>query len=347
MLYAAAVCVFALMVAVASVGMGSAVKKRTEIFVPTGATYAQVQDSLRHSGGVKMCKFEIISRLKGYPVCVKPGRYVLQRGSTALTVVNKMRAGLQDEIRLTFGKVRTPQALAGIVSRQIEADSVSILRLLGDEAFLGRFWFAGQEIEDEDDGFDTLRVDPCNVMACFIPDTYYCFWNMDAKGFFARMFHEQDRFWNAFRRGQARAMGLNRVQVITLASIVEEETLDKAERPDIASVYLNRYRRKMPLQADPTVKFAVGDFTLRRILKEHLKAESPYNTYCRRGLPPGPICTPSVSSIDAVLQNKQTKYLYFCAKADFSGSHSFAETYAGHLANARAYRRELDKMGIK
>lgn len=337
-LYAAAICVFALMLAVASVGMGSAVKERTEVYIPTGATYAQVQDSLRQSGGVKMLKFEIVSRLKDYPRAVKPGRYVLQRGITALQVVKKLRSGAQDEIKLTFGKVRTPQALAGIVARQIEADSLSIIRLLTDSAFLQSFSLGIT---------DTIPLTKQTVMACFLPDTYYCFWNMDAKGFFARMMYEHNRFWNNERCEKARNTGLNRVQVITLASIVEEETHNKAERPDIASVYLNRYRKKMALQADPTVKFAVGNFALRRILKEHLEIESPYNTYRRRGLPPGPICTPSVSSIDAVLQDKPTKYLYFCAKADFSGTHSFAENYAGHLANARAYRKELNKRGIK
>lgn len=346
-LYAAAVCIFAVMVLVASVGMGSAVRKRTELFIPTGASYAQVQDSLRTSGNVSMFKFEIISRLKSYPTCVKPGRYVLQRGSTAMTVIKKLRIGMQDQIRLTLRKVRTPEALAGIVSRQIEADSASIVQLLNDQAFLSGFQFPAQEYENPDDVTDTLPLTPQTVMCCFIPDTYYCFWNMDAKSFFSRMFYEQNRFWNGFRRGQARAMGLNRVQVSTLASIVEEETLNNEERPDIASVYLNRYRKRMPLQADPTVKFAVGDFGLRRILKEHLKTESPYNTYLQYGLPPGPICTPSVSSIDAVLQNKPTKYLYFCANADFSGTHSFAESYSKHLANARAYQRELTKRGIK
>lgn len=346
-LYFIAVCIFALMVLVTSVGLGSAVKSRTEVFIPSHATYSQVQDSLRQSGHINMFKFEIISRIKRYPKCVKPGRYVFQRGATASTVVNKLRMGRQDEIRLVLRKVRTPEALAGVVSKQIEADSLSIIEMLGDEQFLSEFFFRKKECENPDEDFDTLPITPQNIMACFIPDTYYCFWNMDARSFFKRMFYEQNRFWNAFRRGQARAIGLNRVQVSTLASIVEEETLKTDERPDVASVYLNRYRKGMALQADPTVKFALGDFGLRRILKEHLRTDSPYNTYLYRGLPPGPICTPSASSIDAVLQNKPTKYLYFCAKSDFSGYHTFAETYSQHINNARAYQRELNKMGIR
>ncbi len=347
-LYLIAVFLFALMVMVASVGLGSAVKKRTEIFIPTGAGYAQVQDSLRASGGVHMYKFNLIARAKAYPELVKPGRYVLQRGMTALQVVGKLRSGDQDEIKLIFNKVRTIPQLAGIVSRQIEADSASIAGLLLDEGFLARFSFPADEQGQETvSSGNRLPLDRDRVMACFIPNTYYCYWDMDAEAFFERMYREQDRFWNEFRRGQARALGLNRLEVITLASIVEEETQKDDEKADVASVYLNRLRKGMPLQADPTVKFALGDFSVRRILGDHLYVESPYNTYRRRGLPPGPICTPSVSSIEAVLENKPTDYLYFCAKADFSGYHAFASTYSRHRANARAYQRELDRRGIR
>ena len=341
-----AIGIFSLMVLVASVGLGSAVKKRTEIFIPTGATYAQVEDSLRRGGGVKMYKFAIIAYLKGYPSSVKPGRYVLQRGATAMSVVNRLRIGQQDQIKLTFNKVRSVAELAGIVSRQIEADSASIVQLLENDGFLSQFTYNAQET-DSRENVARLPFTSQNVLSCFIPNTYYCFWNMDAEKFFMRMYREQDHFWNAFRCGQANALQLNRVQIITLASIVEEESQKKDERPDIASVYLNRYRKGMRLQADPTVKYAVGDFSIRRILKEHLQTDSPYNTYIYKGLPPGPICTPSVSSIDAVLQNKSTDYLYFCAKADFSGCHSFARSYQEHLANARSYQKELNGRGIR
>lgn len=338
------------MILVASIGMGSAVKERTEVFIPTGSDYAQVQDSLRASGNIRMYKFDIIAQVKAYPELVKPGRYVLQRGMTALQLVNKLRSGNQDEIKLVFNKVRTIPQLAGVVSRQIEADSLSIVRLLYDEAFLSGFTFLSEEIPDrerEADRSSLVPLDRDNVMACFIPNTYYCYWDMDAEDFFLRMFAEQEKFWNEFRRGQAKALGMNRVEVMTLASIVEEETQKKDERADVASVYLNRLRRGMPLQADPTVKFAVGDFSLRRIMGDHLRVESPYNTYRNRGLPPGPICTPSLSSIEAVLENKPTDYLYFCAKSDFSGYHAFASSYSRHLANARAYQKELNRRGIR
>ena len=344
-LYVLAVFIFGLMVCVAAIGMGSAVKARTELFIPTGASYAQVQDSLRASGNVQMFKFEFLSRVKGYPEAVKPGRYVLDRGITALAVVDKLRAGDQDEVRITLNKIRDIGQLAAIVSKRIEADSASIAEVLRDSIFLSRFSYA---FEDADSATrSALQVNPGNVLGCFIPNTYYCFWDTDAETFFKRMYWELNDFWDGERRVMADSMKMNRLEIIALASIVEEETNKKDERADIASVYLNRLRRRMLLQADPTVKYAVGDFGLKRILKEHLAVESPYNTYKERGLPPGPICTPSISSIDAVLENKQTKYLYFCAKPDFSGCHVFATSYARHLANARAYQRELNKLGVK
>lgn len=344
-LYVLAVFIFGLMVCVATIGLGSAVKARTTLFIPTGAGYAQVQDSLRSSGNVQMFKFEVLSRIKGYPETVQPGRYVLDRGVTALAVVNKLRAGDQDEVRITFNKIRSVSQLAGIVSKRIEADSVSIVRVLSDSAFLSRFSYA---FEGADSAMEAaLRVNPGNVLGCFIPNTYYCYWDTDAEEFFKRMYWELNDFWEGERRAKADSMDMDRLEIISLASIVEEETNKKDERADIASVYLNRLRRRMLLQADPTVKYAVGDFGLKRILREHLAVESPYNTYKERGLPPGPICTPSISSIDAVLENKQTKYLYFCAKPDFSGYHVFATSYARHLANARAYQRELNKLGVK
>ncbi len=344
-LYLLAVFIFGLMVCAASIGMGSAVKARTEVFIPTGATYAQVQDSLRSSGNIRMFKFEILSRIKGYPDWVRPGRYVIPADVTASTVVNKLRSGDQDEVRVTFNKVRTVEQLAGIVSKRIEADSASLVAVLSDTLYLSRFTYAFKDADSLQK--EALRVTPENVLACFVPDTYHLYWNTDAEAFFRRMYWEFERFWNERRQKEADSLGMNRLEIISLASIVEEETNQKDERPDIASVYLNRLRRGMLLQADPTVKYAVGDFGLRRILKEHLQTDSPYNTYKYKGLPPGPICTPSISSIDAVLENKQTKYLYFCAKADFSGYHDFASSYFKHLANARAYQRALDERGIR
>jgi len=180
----------------------------------------------------------------------------------------------------------------------------------------------------------------------FIPNTYEFFWNTSAKGFFDRMKKEHDTFWNGSRDKKAKEIGLDRIKVSTLASIVEEETIKVDERPRVAGVFMNRLQKGMPLQADPTVKFAVGDFSIRRILKKHLQVDSPYNTYRNKGLPPGPINAPSISSINAVLNYEKHQYLYFCAKPDYSGYHLFARTLAEHNRNAREYQNFLNKERI-
>ncbi|MDE7357616.1 MAG: endolytic transglycosylase MltG [Bacteroidales bacterium] len=242
-LYGAAVLIFALMCLVASVGMGSAVKNRTEIFISTGSSYKAGQDSLRQSGNIKMLNFNILSRAKSYPERVLPGRYVLQRGMTARQVVEKLRRGHQDQVKVMFNKVRTVAQLSGVISKQIEADSASLATLLSDSAYLAAFHYPLSE--DASTDAPTQPFDTRTVLAVFIPNTYYFYWNTDAEGFFRRMYSEQNRFWNDSRREKASAMKLNRVQVSTLASIVEEETLKTDERPDIASVYLNRLRKAM------------------------------------------------------------------------------------------------------
>ena len=344
-LYLLAVFIFGLMVCAASIGMGSAVKARTEVFIPTGATYAQVQDSLRSSGNIRMFKFEILSRIKGYPDWVRPGRYVIPADVTASTVVNKLRSGDQDEVRVTFNKVRTVEQLAGIVSKRIEADSASLVAVLSDTLYLSRFTYAFKDADSLQK--EALRVTPENVLACFVPDTYHLYWNTDAEAFFRRMYWEFERFWNERRQKEADSLGMNRLEIISLASIVEEETNQKDERPDIASVYLNRLRRGIPLQADPTVKYAMQDFGLRRILYKHLKYPSPYNTYINKGLPPSPICMPGKNAIEAVLDFEEHDYLYFCARPTFDGYHNFARTLREHNANARAYSAELNRRNIR
>jgi UPF0755 protein len=182
-------------------------------------------------------------------------------------------------------------------------------------------------------------------MTLFIPNTYEIYWNTNAEEFLQRMKKESDRFWNEDRKAKAQRLRLTKYEVITLASIVEEETNYNPERSRIAGVYLNRIKKGMLLQADPTVKFALRDFTIRRIYNSHLAFVSPYNTYLVKGLPPGPICTPSVKSIDAVLQAEQNEYLYFCASVDSPGTHVFAKTYEQHLLNARRYQKYLNERG--
>ncbi len=312
-----------------------AISKETVLYVPSKASYRQVCDSLRAAGFVNDYRFDLLAKIRKYPYYVKPGRYILTEGASTSKIVDKLRSGAQDEVHLHFGRMRSLPALASKVGRQIEADSAALMAFFSNPVRLGAFNLLGAPLTYE------------TALGCFIPNTYYIHWNTTPEKFLSRMIYEQENFWNDTRRAQAGALKLTPLEVITLASIVELETNKNDEKADIASVYLNRLRRGIPLQADPTVKYALGDPTLRRILKVHLKTDSPYNTYLYRGLPPGPICTPSAASIDAVLADKKTSYLYFCAREDFSGYHAFASNLSTHNANARRYHRALNERKIR
>jgi len=221
--------------------------------------------------------------------------------------------------------------MAALLAPHLMIDSVAIANALKDTVLCHQL------------GYDTATV-----VALFVPNTYEVYWNISAEALLQRMKKENDAFWNAQgRKEKAAALGLTPVEVATLASIVDEETAANAEKPTIAGLYLNRLRQGMLLQADPTVKFALGDFTLRRILNRHLEVDNPYNTYLYPGLPPGPIRVPSVVGIDAVLNHQQHDYLYMCAKEDFSGTHNFAHTLQEHLRNAARYAAALNQRGIK
>ncbi|MCQ2266245.1 MAG: endolytic transglycosylase MltG [Bacteroidaceae bacterium] len=233
-------------------------------------------------------------------------------------------------VRLTIPTVRTMEDLAGRISRVIDADSVEIMAVFGDSVLI-----------------DSLGFNHQTLPALFIPNTYEVWQSESPLKLLLRLKREHDAYWTAQRLQQAEAQQLTPVEVMTLASIVEQETANDAERPMIAGMYLNRLRRNMPLQADPTVKFALQDFALRRILHEHLEVDSPYNTYKNPGLPPGPICIPSLASIKAVLSPASHNYIYMCAREDFSGTHNFAETYNEHLRNAHKYARALNEAGIQ
>lgn len=312
-----------------------AIKQETVLYVPSKASYRQVCDSLRAAGFVNDYRFDLLAKIRKYPYYVKPGRYILAEGASTSKVVDKLRSGAQDEVHLHFGRVRSLSDLAAKVGRQIEADSAALMALFTSPGRLGAF------------SFDSAPLTYETALGCFIPNTYYIHWNTTPEKFLSRMIYEQENFWNDQRRAKAEALKLTPMEVITLASIVELETNKNDEKADIASVYLNRLRKGIPLQADPTVKFALGDPGLRRILKAHLKTDSPYNTYLYRGLPPGPICTPSAASIDAVLANKKTSYYYFCAREDFSGYHAFATNLSEHNNNARRYHRALNERKIR
>ncbi len=260
---------------------------------------------------------------------IRSGRYLVTKGMSNFQFVRMLRSGRQTPVQLKFNNIRTKEQLAGRLSAQLMADSIKILNLLNDSAFLAN-----------------LGLNANNSISIFIPNTYEVFWNMDAQEIFKRMKKEYDIFWTDERRSKADSIPLTLLEVSTLASIVEEETNGKAERPVVAGLYINRLKINMPLQADPTLKFAVGDFGLRRITGEQIKVNSPYNTYKNIGLPPGPIRIVTPEGIDAVLNYQQHKYIYMCAKETLNGEHNFAENYKEHQLNARKYQKALNERKI-
>lgn len=305
--------------------------KPVDFFVRTGSDYIQVGDDLLKQKLLKSPKaFHWLAEQMNYTRNVKPGRYVLTNGMSTRDLVTLLRSGKQTPVRFTFVKFRTLDQLAEYAATKLEFSEKELLTLLRDPVYL------------RENGLSEV-----SAISIFIPNTYEFYWNTSAKGFMERMLKEYKTFWSPERTARRERLNLTRLEVMTIASIVEEETNYNPEKPRIAGVYLNRIRQKMPLQADPTVKFAVGDFTLRRVLFEHTSFPSPYNTYLNPGIPPGPICTPSIPSIDAVLSAEKHNFLYFCAKADGLGQHAFATNLSDHEANARAYQAELDRRGIR
>lgn len=244
-------------------------------------------------------------------------------------LINMLRSGKQEPVKVTFNNIRSREEFAGKISRQLEADSLSVIHLLMDDKYLEQF------------GTNAL-----NSLALFIPNTYEFYWNTTAEMFINRMAREYDKFWNQIRRMKCRETGLTRRQVSILASIIEKETSKEIEKPSIAGVYMNRLRKGWPLQADPTIIFAWNDYNIKRVLTKHTRINSPYNTYIYTGLPPGPICLPSIGSIDAVLNFEHHDYMYFCAKDDLGGFHVFSRTLSEHNRNAKKYQQAIKKRGL-
>ena len=259
----------------------------------------------------------------------RTGRYHVLPGMTCLELYRLLRNGTQEPMNLVVPTSRTMDRLASALSQSLMVDSAEIASALTDSIYC------------ETHGYTTATIP-----ALFIPNTYEVYWDISVDKLVERMQKENSLFWTAERKAKAEAIGLNHEQVATLASIVDEETANNGEKPMIAGLYLNRLRLGMKLQADPTVKYAVGDFTLRRILGKHLLDESPYNTYRIYGLPPGPIRIASLAGLEAVLNPVEHNYLYMCAKEDFSGTHNYARTLAEHYQNARRYIRALNERGI-
>ena len=305
--------------------------KEVSLYIPTGSDYDQVKTILKEANVIINEKsFFWVAQKKKYPENIRPGRYIVDNTMSNNDIVNMLRGGLQTPIKVTFNNIRDVDMLAGRIASQIEADSISISRLLHNQEYIKQL------------GFDNRTLP-----ALFLPDTYEFYWNTDAEGFVNRMFQEYNKFWTEERKQQAQAKGLTPIQVSTLASIVNKETNMSDEMPRMAGVYLNRLNNNWLLQADPTLIFAWNDYTIKRVLDRHKEIESPYNTYKYPGLPPGPICIPSLTAIKAVLNAEDHHYFYFCAKEDFSGYHNFAKTLAEHNRNATKYQQALNQRGIK
>jgi UPF0755 protein len=300
------------------------------LYIRTGSTYSDVQKSLKEGGFIKnMSSFDMVAKQVKYPSKVKAGKYKIGRGMSNYNIVRRLRNGDQTPVKLVINKLRTRQDLARLVGKNLEADSTKLLALLNDNNFLAQY-----------------GLDSNTAMAAILPDTYEFWWNTGAEKVYGKLAKYYTDYWTEERKRKAAAKNLTPQQAVTLASIVDEETNKNDEKGNMASVYLNRLKTGMPLQADPTVKFAVGDFTIRRIGGVHLQNPSLYNTYKYKGLPPGPICTPSKKSIEAVLNAPDTDYIYFCAKEDFSGYHRFASNYNEHMKNARLYQKALNERNI-
>ncbi|HCN85178.1 MAG TPA: endolytic transglycosylase MltG [Sphingobacteriaceae bacterium] len=301
------------------------------LYIRTGSDFKDVMDSIKTKDMLKdTTTFRWAAENMDYMEKVKPGRYHLEKGMSNRKLINMLKSGNQEPVKLRFQNLRMKENLAGFVSKKLELDSTKLVSLLDSDQLIHKYGF------NKD-----------NIYAMFIPNSYEVYWNTDADQFFERMNDEYQKFWTDERKSKAEKIGLSPIQVSILAAIVDAEALHDDEMPTIAGLYMNRYKKGTPLQADPTVIFANKDFTIKRVLNKYLSKESPYNTYRHSGLPPGPIMMPSINAIDAVLNYKKHNYIYMCAKEDFSGYHNFAVTAAEHQANARRFQQALDKLNIK
>jgi UPF0755 protein len=297
-------------------------------YVRTGDTYEEVEKGLVEKHVLaNSFFFNLIAKRIGYPNHVRPGKYQITDHSSLLGLIRMLHSGRQEEVRFVVKKLRTKEDLAGKIGARFEADSSEVIRFL-----------------TSNDSLAPYQLDTNTVMTVFIPNSYLCWWNGPFKKLFERMKKQHDFFWDGTRTEKAKATGMSPEQIYTIASIVEEETNMPEDKGKIASVYFNRIKKGMKLEADPTVKYAMRNFELKRILHGHLAYPSEYNTYYKTGLPPGPICIPSISTIDAVLDAPKTDFIFFVAKPDFSGYSNFAATYKEHLTFAKAYQKALDSL---
>ncbi|MGL4292899.1 MAG: endolytic transglycosylase MltG [Bacteroidales bacterium] len=301
------------------------------LYIRPTTTYEELLDTLKQKVDKNTyLRFRRMSRLDDYERKMRPGAYRLEPSMSAVDVYKILSRGLQSPVRFSFNNLRTPQQFAKRASEQLMMDSARVMEVFADTVFIKEAGFNRENFE-----------------SMLLPDSYEFYWTISPEELFRRMKKEYDRFWNDERVQKAENIGFTPLEISIVASIAEEETNNKAERGTVGRLYLNRLRIKMPLQADPTIKFALQDFSLRRILNQHLEVESPYNTYKYAGLPPGPIRIPSKQTIDAILNSRPHEYIYMCAKEDFSGLHNFAVSYSQHQQNAARYRKALNQRNIR
>ena len=311
---------------------GSAIKQNKAIYVTNQTVYSDLAAEIKQnlSNPLKVRAFDFYASHLNLESRIKVGHYILKEDMSVISIVRMFVLGEQTPINLVIGEARTLPQLAGKISKQIMADSAVILNVMYN-----------REVKAE------LGYKRDSLIAMFVPNTYQVYWTVTPEKLLERMKRESNAFWNEGRKAKLEVIGMSSYQVMTLASIVYEETKNRGEMPKIAGVYVNRLRKRMPLQACPTVKYAMGDFSLTRILHKHLQTVSPFNTYRNAGLPPAPICIPSVAAIDAVLNYEKSSYLYFCAKPEFDGTHNFAKTLSEHNANSRKYNEALKRLNSK
>lgn len=307
------------------------IKKSFFLYIPSNAKFNAVLDSLKkHNVLIDVENFIWVSEKKNYIKNVKSGRYRISACMNNNSLVNMLRSGNQQAINVTFNNIRTKADLAGKIARQLECDSISLMKLLNDKTFLKKYGFT-----------------PTTVISMFIPNTYQFYWNTNPDKFFKKMNKEYDKFWNTKRLSRLKLLNMSALEVSTLASIVQaEQSRHNDEKAKIAGLYMNRLKRGMPLESDPTLIYAIGDFSIKRVLNSYKEIDSPYNTYKNLGLPPSPINLPEISSIDAVLNYQKHNYIFMCAKADFSGYHNFSKNISMHNTYARQYHRALNKRKI-
>ncbi|MDN5215470.1 endolytic transglycosylase MltG [Fulvivirgaceae bacterium BMA12] len=297
------------------------------LLIHKGADFKTVQDSLRTGRFLKdPVAFGFLAKILKYHENVKPGRYLLKPNMSNLEAIRYLRSGNQLPVDVTFNNIRLKEDLAEKITKNLEITKAAFLAALNDPAMTGKYGYS-----------------PENIMTMFLPNTYEVYWNVSVEGLFDRMSQEHQKFWSEERKGRATEIGLSPVEVSVLASIVYAENSKTDEIPRIAGLYMNRLKRNIALQADPTLIFAAQDFTIKRVLNKHKEIESPYNTYKYTGLPPGPINLPPVVVLKGVLNYEDHNYIYMCAKEDFSGYHNFATNLREHLNNAARYQRALNK----